>query len=259
MGYFKQKLSGLRKRYKSAKYGIFYFKDSTFILQERLCINGRRKKFKFTNTSDAELAYEFNEICINDCYHLAELKKILPAAGIIVDIGANQGLFAIAARQHFSRASITCYEPNRNLESILSHNTNLLNVQVFYEAVCLADCTLTLNPGKSDLHTQIRLAAKGDVIGTRFSKVFERAGDHIDILKVDCEGTEWELFEDSTSWMKVNAVTMEYHLWANTRKNVGDVINRLTYFGLTIISDKRLSNEFGLITAVRITRENNIH
>jgi FkbM family methyltransferase len=253
MSYIKKKISGLKKRYKLAQYGIFYFRDANLIMQEKLRINGKSNKFNFTDTSNAELAYEFNEICINDCYHLTELKKNLSNVRVIVDIGANQGLFAIAARQLFAHASITCYEPNQMLEPVLSQNAGLLHAKVFYEAVCQTDCKLTLKLGKSDLHTQIQHSPNGHITGTSFSKLVQRAGGRIDILKMDCEGAEWELFEESSTWEKIRSVTLEYHLWANKNKSAEDVIAILQNFGFTLISDKRLTVEFGLMTAVRLS------
>ena len=251
MNYLKRKWSGLKKRLKSAQYGIFYFREEELFVPERLRINGKSSRFKFMDISSAEMAYEFNEICINDCYRLDYLKKCLPNARVIVDIGANQGLFAIAARQHFAGASITCYEPNQILESVLSHNAHVLHAEVYYEAVSLADCRLNLNFGKSDLHTQTEHSEKGNITGTSFSRLIQRAGGHIDIVKMDCEGAEWELFEDINSWKRVKSVTMEYHLWANRGKSADDVINRLEEFEMVVISDERLSGEYGLITAFR--------
>lgn len=234
-----------------AQYGTFYFRDKNLFIPERLRINGRSHKFKFLDITDAEIAYEFNEICINDCYHLAYLKKHLPNVKRIIDIGANQGLFAIAARHHFANASITCYEPNKILEPVLGHNANLLNAKVYYEAVSLNDCKLNLNFGKSDLHTRSEHSEDGDIKGTAFSKLIQRAGGSIDIVKMDCEGAEWELFEDANSWKSVKSLTMEYHLWAREGKSPEDVINRLNEFGMVIISDERLTREYGLVTAVR--------
>lgn len=252
MNYLKRKISGLKKRLKSAKYGIFYFRDKELFVPECLRINGKSKRFKFMDFSSAEMAFEFNEICINDCYHLTDLKKLLSEVRVIVDIGANQGLFAIAARQHFAHASITCYEPNKILESVLSHNAHLLNAKVYYEAVSLTDCKLRLNFGKSELHTQTEYSEKGNITGTAFSKLVQRAGGNIDIVKIDCEGAEWELLEDTSLWRGVKSVTMEYHLWANKSKTPEDVMNRLNEFGMKIISDERISGGYGLITAARL-------
>jgi FkbM family methyltransferase len=34
-----------------------------------------------------------------------------------------------------------------------------------------------------------------------------------DLLKLDCEGAEWDLFETVDVWRRIAAITMEYHLW----------------------------------------------
>jgi FkbM family methyltransferase len=253
VNYFKKKIGSLKKRYRFAKYGILYLRDGNIIIGETLRINGKFRNFKFADPSNDEFTYEFTEICINDCYHLADLNKMIPDVRVVVDIGANQGIFAIAARQQFAHASITCYEPNKILEPALSHNAGLINAKVFYEAASSVDCKMILNMGKSDLHSKTEQSENGDVTGTSFSGIIQRAGGEIDILKMDCEGAEWELFENVGLWKKVKAVTMEYHLWAKIGRKVEDIITILNSFGLAIISRNRLAEEFGLITAVRLT------
>ena len=42
-----------------------------------------------------------------------------------------------------------------------------------------------------------------------------RMGGKTDILKLDCEGTEWEILKDIASLKKVKAITLEYHLEDN--------------------------------------------
>jgi len=81
--------------------------------------------------------------------------------------------------------------------------------------------------------------------------VIERLGGKIDILKIDCEGAEWELFEDAASWQKVNSVTMEYHLWARPGSSVEDVKEKFNELGFRVISHSPISDKFGLITTIR--------
>jgi FkbM family methyltransferase len=256
MNFITQKINGLQKRWKSLSYGIVYRKDAGFAIPAALRVNGRKKQFNFGDVTSSDFIYEFTEICLNDCYRLADLKKRLPAIKTVVDIGANRGLFTLAARQNFPGATITCYEPNRELESILNFNAAALEATVFYEAVTKEHCTVTLDITSSDLHTRARPATGGQIPGTAFKTLVARAGGKIDILKMDCEGAEWDLLEDTASWANIHAITMEYHLWAKPGSTAGTVTGILNSLGFTIISHSPLSEQFGLITGIKAAQAN---
>jgi hypothetical protein len=40
----------------------------------------------------------------------------------------------------------------------------------------------------------------------------DRLGADVDLMKIDCEGAEWDLFEDGDSLRRVKEIRMEYHL-----------------------------------------------
>jgi FkbM family methyltransferase len=246
-----QKLNGLKKRLTCFSYGIAYLKERDFVIPSVLKINGKKKQIRFINAADRGFVYEFTETCLNDCYRLAALKKQLGTVNTIIDIGANQGLFTIAARQHFNKAAIVCYEPNRQLENILNYNAAAVQASVFYEAATKEDCTVTLNFTASDMHTTAHPAAEGTVPGTAFKKILARAGGKIDILKMDCEGGEWAILEDGASWANIRSVTMEYHLWAKPGSTVTEIKQILNNLGFHIISHNPLNKEFGLLAAVK--------
>ncbi len=251
MNFIQQKINGLAKRRRCFSYRITYLRSTDFVIPSKLSINGQKKPFRFIDRTAQAFLYEFEEICINDCYQLATLKKKLGFVKTIIDIGANQGLFSIAARQQFAKASIACYEPNCKLEPVLGANATSLEATVFYEAVTKEDCKMDLQFGESDLHTIAKPASLGQTTGTAFKKVIERAGGKIDILKMDCEGGEWEILEDASSWANIRSVTMEYHLWAKKNSTVQQVKDRIQQLGFEIISTNILSDKFGLMTAIK--------
>jgi FkbM family methyltransferase len=215
MGYLQSKISGLKKRIQCLGYGIFYLRNRDFRIPSVIRVNGKSRNLKIENKTDPGFIYEFTEICLNDCYRLSQIKQVLRGeVKVVVDIGANQGLFCLAARNKFAEAQMFAYEPNGNLEVILKQNLSELGTTLFLEAVTLEDCKVELDFGNTDLHSTTRKSDQGYITGTSFRKVIERAGGTIDLLKMDCEGGEWEIFEDVAPWRHVRAVTMEYHLWA---------------------------------------------
>ena len=251
MTFLQKKYNSISKRIKSASYGIFYAKSADFVVPKSLKINGKYKDFKFIDIQSPPFVYEFTQICLNDCYHLKALKRELKKVNNIIDIGANQGLFTIAARQHFPNAKISCYEPNQYLLPILSPNAERLNSKVYYEAVTKEDCKVFLEFGETDMHTQTHLSANGEVTGTSLKKVIERAGGKVDLLKMDCEGAEWDLFEDESIWTDIKGLTMEYHLWAKKGSSFIEVASILKKLNFKILFHDRLSESFGIVSCIK--------
>ncbi|MDP4286098.1 MAG: FkbM family methyltransferase [Bacteroidota bacterium] len=253
MGFFKTKYNGLRLRVRYSSIGIYYLKSSDIKIPKRLRINGNHKEFKFLDSKHRFFSYEFREICINDCYHLKELKNKLRFVKTVLDIGANQGLFTIAARQQFPKAKIFCYEPNKELQRVLDHNSKQLKANVWYEAVTKEDCKVELEFGETDLQNTTKVSSNGEIAGTAFKKVIERAGGNIDLLKLDCEGAEWELFEDEGSWDNIRSLTMEYHLWAREGSSFDDIKRILQKLHFKILIHNPLSDSFGIVSAIKMS------
>ena len=45
-----------------------------------------------------------------------------------------------------------------------------------------------------------------------FEELVTAERQEIDLLKIDCEGAEWDIFEDAAPFQKVRMIRMEYHL-----------------------------------------------
>lgn len=251
MGFLSQKYQGILRRIKLFSLGVFYLKSSRIKIPNSLKINGHFKKIKFLDKNEHNFSYEFHSICIDDCYHLQSLKKLNIKIETVVDIGANQSLFMIAARRAFPGAKIFGYEPNKELESILTPNAEQLKAQIYYEAVTKEDCMVQLEFGQTDLNTISRPSTFGKIIGTSLRKVIERAGGKIDLLKMDCEGAEWDLFEDEAAWKNIKALTMEYHLWAKEGSTFNDVVSILRKLDFKMIFHEPSTENFGIVTAVK--------
>jgi FkbM family methyltransferase len=245
-----RKKQGLIFRARNLRYGILFLFSAGHRIPSKLWVRGRYRAFRFRFQQGPGFYYEFREICLEDCYSLKDIKKRVPVSAII-DIGANQGLFLLAARKNFPHAAIQGYEPNSQLADLLVHNSKNLKAQVFMEAVSDEDGKMQLQFGETDLQTTVIKSEAGSVTATSFSKVIERAGGGIDLLKLDCEGGEWPLLQMVELWKYVKAVTMEYHLWAKPGMTVERLVNELASMGFEIINISRLSESFGLLTAVK--------
>jgi len=227
---------------------MFYWSNKDYKIPGVLKINGQQKELKVADMN----IIEFTGICINDCYHLGFLRKKLGNVKTIVDVGANQGMFVIAARQFFPDAKIDCYEPNSQLADTLKFNAKQLNATAYMEAVMQHDCKVQLNFTGSDLATTASESNEGNVTGSSLATVIKRIGD-IDILKLDCEGAEWELLEDTESWKKISSVTLEYHLWGTEAAKVKHVFALLDTINFKIEHHTILDSQQGILVAINKT------
>lgn len=245
MTFLKNKIKGIRQRWLSRKYGMFYWKNADYKIPNRLTINGEKVNLY---VKDMHLI-EFTGICINDCYKLRYFQKKFANVKTIIDVGANQGMFIIAARQNFPKATIHCYEPNPFLKEILSYNAEQLSAKPYFEAVMENDCMVNLNFTDSDLATTACESKSGNVKGSSLSTLIHRIGK-IDILKLDCEGTEWQLLKDVESWKNIRALSMEYHLWGKKNSKLNDLYDLLDLINFKIIEQKSYNSEQGMILAI---------
>lgn len=74
--------------------------------------------------------------------------------------------------------------------------------------------------------------------------------DRVDLLKLNCEGAEWEIFEsEKECWNKVKNLTMEYHLIDHYTKT--DVERKVKELGFEIIHTEQTGPTWGLLVATR--------
>jgi FkbM family methyltransferase len=164
----------------------------------------------------------FAQIFINDEYD----SPSLPAtANTIVDLGANIGLSAIFFGLRYPKARILCVEPDGGNFYAMASNVAALGDRVYkvQGAVWTRDGVVSLRT--EDTHGQ-SLGAWGVQVGETASAPGHRVTcytletvlrmamfDKVDILKVDIEGAEREIFScNMERWLpRVNMVIMETH------------------------------------------------
>jgi FkbM family methyltransferase len=174
------------------------------------------------------------------------LRHRLREVRTILDIGANIGFFSVAARARYPHATIHAYEPNPRVISNLRANTLPLRIEIFTEAVGARDgYTRIVDVGDSNQATTSN-DGTGGITQVGLGKAIERLGGSVDLLKLDCEGAEWELFRAVDAWKCVRNVRMEYHLFHG--ETVPQVERALQELGFEVIH-LQPSNGFGMIWA----------
>lgn len=162
----------------------------------------------------------FRQVFIDQEYNF--FMKIDPE--VIIDAGANIGLFSIYMANKYKNAKIISIEPEKSNFDQLKRNVapygNIIPVQAALwhqiEEITLVDP----GRGKHGFITTEEYFAKNPigsfchkVAGITIDKLISDYGlDRIDILKVDIEGAEKEVFSDTSSWItNVDALIVELH------------------------------------------------
>ncbi|HVS53944.1 MAG TPA: FkbM family methyltransferase [Opitutaceae bacterium] len=212
-------------------------------------IAGRRIELSFPAGEREVLIHEFGKIFLEDCYELAALPRRLAT---VLDIGANVGLFSLAARDRFRRATIHCYEPNPALAAALRANVAPFGIVPHLEAVGDRTGRISLQRQQNSLHTTAALDADGALPQVSLTEAVQRLGGRIDLLKLDCEGAEWAQLECREAWSAVRHLVMEYHLWARPGATLEKLLVVLRGLGFSILRvAPSADGSFGLLRAAR--------
>ena len=140
---------------------------------------------------------------------------------LIVDAGANIGLASIFYANRYPDAKIIAIEPEpANYEILVKNAAPYKRIVPIRAALWHRDEELLLvDPGLGNQCFQTNRDAgsgvrvRGRVPGTTVDRVMEMFGfDCIDVLKVDIEGSEKEVFSNSSAWIdKVRVIAVETH------------------------------------------------
>lgn len=166
------------------------------------------KTIVLTYPNDGTILSDVISIFLDDEYGL---RSVCGKIQSIVDIGANIGLFSLWARHHFRDATIHAYEPNKEITHFAADNLKEATVVLFREGVSNESTAGTLVMKQSSRFVKTRKEASGSVKLTGIDTVIDRIGGKLDLLKLDCEGAEWEIFLRSDVLEAVRQIRMEYH------------------------------------------------
>lgn len=234
----------LQRKIRAQKLGIEFNRVASFNLPGNLIVQGKRQKVNLPQEKGMD--GEFIEVLLDDCYGVEQLSESLMK---VLDIGANVGLFPIAARNRFPQAVIHAYEPNPNLESYLKNQSQVANFTYFMEAVGETEGKVTLDIREVSGKTRSRVSDSGEIPMISLKRAIDRIGGSVDLAKVDCEGAEWLLFEDRDSWQLVQNLSLEYHLWSgHTHVETRQVIENL---GFRVTKQTPIDKWYGSILASR--------
>jgi FkbM family methyltransferase len=243
-GFDSRRLAHLvQKRLRALRLGVWLGRTANFTVPESVIVNGERKRIYVPDDVGTRLI--FLEVLIADCYRLGDVSEPVRT---VLDIGANVGLFCLGARNVFPDAMIHAYEPNPDLEPYLRAQAGAARCDYFMEAVGIDDGHVVLEKSDYSGLTRSTPVDSGGIRRIAFAKAIQRLGGNVDLVKVDCEGSEWQFLHDRDAWRRVRNVAMEYHLWKEHSHQ--DIRNALSDMGF-FIRDQDAFTDSGLIFASR--------
>jgi len=126
---------------------------------------------------------------------------------VIVDAGANAGMETIRMRHFHPGARVLAIEADRGNYSVLERNAaeDKGSVETLLNGLWSSDGPLRVLPGTTNEAFSVRPAETGetaDIEAITMNTVLALVGGEIDILKMDIEGTEYEVFLKNTEWVK---------------------------------------------------------
>lgn len=146
--------------------------------------------------------YIYSEIFIEHCYDYPVIQNARP---VIIDIGANTGLFALRMKQLYPEAMIYCYEPFPSNFAQLSENikaSKLKDVFTIPNGVGGNSRTELLYINKTNLGGHSLFASEAhsnesvEIVITDIEQVLnDTRHESIDLIKMDCEGAEYEILK----------------------------------------------------------------
>ena len=208
-----------------------------------LTINGEKYELDYLDGYDYST---FWEIFIYREYDKEPL-CVVEEGDVVLDIGANKGFFTLNALQKGASKVYSVEPVEHSYEQVKKLLNNFPNVEPINKAISETNGTITMfvdsdasasNCVTSHGHIFGRDSNKVEVESVNINTLIEQINEKINFMKVDCEGSELELFKtiSEKNLKNIDKLVIETH---------GDEIDKFVY-------DSIISNNF------RVYRHNNI-
>jgi FkbM family methyltransferase len=237
----------LHRKRRAKKLGFKFPRADNFSIPPEIRIAGQSVPIDCPRESG--VLTSFVEILLDDCYGL-ETATLAPD-GRILDVGANAGFFSLAARNAFPDATIHAYEPNPFVLRFIERHAAAADFAIFAEAVGRHDGMIRLVDHPDSVQVRTHGDPSGHIPQIGFCRAVERVGGRCDLVKLDCEGAEWQILADGGPWRHVDRLVMEYHLWANDQMQHEEICPFLKSIGFRIRRQIACHPAFGVVWATR--------
>jgi FkbM family methyltransferase len=171
------------------------------------------------DTTDIDIC---SEVVMGDFYFLNDLARNDETVRSVVDIGAHIGSFTSLVKAKWPNATVVAYEVDDENFSLFQENTATLSEIYSYNAAVVGTRKRSLKYAAASDSCEIRHTGGGTVQTTSGAPLREwytlahpiSLLGEIDLLKLDCEGTEADILEHAHAndlLKSVRRIRGEYH------------------------------------------------
>ena len=147
-----------------------------------------------------------------------EYLPIIKKAKVVIDAGANIGVFSRMVLEINNNMNVIAIEPENNNFDILMKNMSNYNANLIKKGLFNEKCNLKINESPSgEWGFTVSKTKKGESFDVEATSVNDLMNEYkinkIDIIKMDIEGSEYYIFDDSAnSWLKkTKVIIIEMH------------------------------------------------
>lgn len=196
-----------RRLIRARKFKLLFKGTRCFQMPSTICFGERTLAVAFP--PEPTQKNDFINIMLDDEYGVLRLPHGIKT---VLDVGANSGLFSLKAANHLHGATVHAYEPNPRIFPYAANNLAQVGVRCFQAGIgSRAGFAFMEDSGDSRL-AQTRLSDSGQIRIVSLAEAVAEIGGELDLLKLDCEGAEWDIFQDVSTFRKIRLIRMEYHI-----------------------------------------------
>ncbi|MCA0381377.1 MAG: FkbM family methyltransferase [Bacteroidetes bacterium] len=210
----------------------------------------------------------FKEVFMQDGYHHDFVAKHLKPATTVLDIGANIGMFSAWVANHFPERTIIAFEPLAGNIAILQKNllppqSSLKQVSVVDKVVTgkqVPSVTFYFNKDKSESDSASVIAGFYDnhdgieIPAISLTEIIDNCATQIGLLKMDCEGSEYDILYNSPAriFSRVDTMIIETHDIDDDRNNLQGVCDFIESIGFSYTTE-HVDKGLNLVWAINNT------
>jgi FkbM family methyltransferase len=188
---------------------------------------------------------------------------------VIIDIGANIGVFSIYAALEGKNVKVYTFEPiSKNYQLLLKNisNNNLSDrIKPFNLGIASKNEKRKFHLESSPLHSLVQkgennFSASVDCISLNYVLVKNKISK-VDLLKMNCEGGEYEILYSTPidCFKKIFEIRMEYHNIDSEKNNLNHLISFLENMGYKTINIWKNSKKDGFLWVKRAKEVDSPH